>query len=144
MSQGDTYNIDLATRQVEINEWSYNNKMETLFVFQIVFISLLLMSLLFYLKSTGLVGGSFVWYVFLLLVLIVGLIIINRAVYTATTRDGRYWNRRRFADNNSRLSPIPAGQMTDYLTKLQTTYTPTTSGGGTSSDGSCVCPPKTT
>ena len=101
----DTYNIDLATRQIEINEWSYNNKMETLFIFQVVFISLLLMSLLFYLKGTGVVGGSFVTYVFLLLVLIVGLIIINRAVYTATTRDGRHWNRRRFDGDKSRSSP---------------------------------------
>ena len=32
------YNNQLATRQYEINEWSYNNKMDTLFVFQILFV----------------------------------------------------------------------------------------------------------
>lgn len=90
------YNIDLATRQIQINEWAYNDKMETLFAFQLVFISLILLSVLFYFKGEGMLSGYFVWYAFLVLVLIVGLIIIYRAIYTARVRDPKYWSRREF------------------------------------------------
>ena len=35
------YNKDLATRQYEMNEWSYNNKLDTLFVFQLLLLQLI-------------------------------------------------------------------------------------------------------
>jgi len=47
------YNNDLSSRQSEINEWTYHNKMDTLFVFQLVFISLMTVALLMVLSSQG-------------------------------------------------------------------------------------------
>ncbi len=118
----EEYNASLAKRQAEINEWSYHNKMDTLFVMQVLFISLLLLSILFYFKSVGAVSGSFVWYVFIILFLIVGLIIINRAAYTTRLRDGRFWNRRKFEEPRGAAAYIPAGGQ---------------SGGA---GGACKCP----
>ena len=121
---GVQYNIDLATRQVEINEWAYEDKMDTVFVFQIVFMSILFLIILFYLKETGLFPSSFVWYVVVVLAFVVGLIIINRAVYTANRRDKRYWNRRRFNEDNIKESPVRPGDKSylDYLDAVRAKY----------------------
>lgn len=105
----EKYNIDLANRQIEINEWSYQNKMDTLFIFQILFISLLFLSILFYFKGVGLLGGAFVWYVFLILLFVVGVIIISRAMYSANRVDRRAWSKRRFEGDNTTASPLKLG-----------------------------------
>lgn len=91
-----TYNKDLATRQYEINEWSYNNKLDTLFVFQLLFITLLLTAFLFYLQRLGFISMAFVGTLGGILLFVNILIIANRVQYTNKTRDNRYWNRRRF------------------------------------------------
>lgn len=118
------YNADLAERQVEINEWSYNNKMDTLFVFQVLFVSLLFLSILFYLKGAGVIGGAFVWYVFVVLVILVAVLIINRAVYTQSRRDPRFWNRRRFAEDSDKQSPLPRGDasLMDYIDAVRNKF----------------------
>ena len=70
--------------------------MDTLFVFQIMFISLLFVSILMILKASGVVGGPFVWYSLMIVFIIVVIIIINRSMYTTNRRDDVYWNRRNF------------------------------------------------
>lgn len=132
---GEQYNIDLATRQVEINEWAYEDKMDTVFVFQIVFMSLLFLVILFYLKEAGLFPSSFVWYVVVVLAFVVGLIIINRAVYTANRRDKRYWNRRRFNGDNMKESPVRPGDKSylDYIDAVRAKY-----GSKSSCPANCV------
>jgi hypothetical protein len=118
-SKHDQYNIDLATRQIEINEWSYNNKMDTLFVFQIMFISLLFVSILMILKASGVVGGPFVWYSLMIVFIIVVIIIINRSMYTANRRDDVYWNRRNFSDDNRKPSPLGPGASATYINEVK-------------------------
>ncbi len=122
----EEYNIDLATRQIQINEWAYENKMDTLFVFQIVFISILLVTIIFYLKEIGAFPSSFVWYVIFILAIIVGIIIINRAVFTAKRRDRRFWNRRRFEEDQKKASPIGGGDTNhlDYIDAIRAKYGP--------------------
>ena len=71
MDRVQEYNDDLTKRQVQVNEWAYNNKMDTLFVFQIMFISLLFVSILMILKASGVVGGPFVWYSLMIVFIIV-------------------------------------------------------------------------
>ena len=71
------YNTQLANRQIQVNEWSYNNKMDTLFVFQILFMSLLFVGLLLMLKNQGFLADNFVWYSMGVLLLIVIIIIIK-------------------------------------------------------------------
>ena len=90
------FNNQLATRQYEINEWSYNNKMDTLFVFQILFVTLLLAAGLAYLHSMGLLSMTFLGLLVGMLLFVDIAILINRFMYTQKVRDKRYWNRRLF------------------------------------------------
>lgn len=90
------YNNDLATRQYEVNQWSYENKMDTLFVFQLLFVSLAVSALLAYLSKIGLFGNALLGVLCGLLLVIVIIVLIARAIYTAKSRDQRYWNRRQF------------------------------------------------
>ena len=91
-----TYNADLATRQYEVNEWSYNNKRDTLFVFQILFVTLLVCAILTYLHKAGYFGAAFLGMIVGILLFMDVLIIVNRATYTDKTRNRRYWNKKNF------------------------------------------------
>lgn len=90
------YNNQLATRQYEINEWSYNNKMDTLFVFQIMFVTLLLTAALVYLNSLGFLSTTILGLVVGILLFVDIAVLINRFNYTQKVRDKRYWNKRQF------------------------------------------------
>ena len=109
MSETGEYNIELLNRQIEISEWTYNNKMDTVFVFQIIFIALLFVGVLMILNKTGLVGWGFVLYSSIVVGVLVSIIIINRAVYTNSTRDKRHWTRKQFENDNSIDSPLGRG-----------------------------------
>jgi hypothetical protein len=87
---------DNSRRQFEINEWTSNNRRDTLFVFQIIFISILLNTVFLALYRYGITGGAFYTFVTFFILIIMVFIIINRANYTEHTRDKRYWNRRTF------------------------------------------------
>jgi hypothetical protein len=102
------YNIDLLTRQTEINEWTYQNKLETLFVFQLVFIGLSIWALMVFMKNLGLISSTFVVYGVIVLVLLLGLIIFSRLFYTRNRRDARYWNRVHFGEDGRLRSSLPA------------------------------------
>jgi hypothetical protein len=90
------YNNDLANRQYEINQWSYENKMDTLFVFQLLFVSVTLSALFVYLSRMGLFGNALLGLLVGVLLVLVVLTMVVRAMYTARSRDQRYWNRRQF------------------------------------------------
>jgi hypothetical protein len=90
------YNNQLATRQYEINEWSYNNKMDTLFVFQLLFVTLLLSASLVYINRLGFLSMTFVGILVGILLFVDIAILLNRYTYTKKTRDQRYWNKRQF------------------------------------------------
>ena len=120
----EQYNIDLANRQIEINEWSYNNKRDTLYIFQLSFIALIFIAILSALEAQGIIGGAFVSYVIFLTLLVLGIIIINRIFYTDRRRDARYWNRRRFGDDSKQESPLSRGDssLQDYIDAIRRKY----------------------
>jgi hypothetical protein len=124
MPGAEEYNIDLATRQTQVNEWAYHNKMDTLFVFQILFISLLFVAILLVLKGQGLLGGGFVWYSLFIVMLLDVIIIVNRSVYTNTRRDSQMWNRKRFGDDNNKGSPLARGDASyqSYIDSIRSAY----------------------
>lgn len=95
---------DSATRQGEINEWTYNNKMETVFVLQVLFIGLVMISVVFYFNTMGMLTTGFAWYAAVLTTLIVLTIIGTRLYYTTARRDARFWNRRHFEEDRTMLS----------------------------------------
>ena len=88
-SQRDTY-----SRQAEINEWQAQNKMDTLFFLQLLFIFLSVLVVSLYLRQIGVFPGSVVSILSGIGVVLLGLVLWNRASYTSSSRDQRYWNRR--------------------------------------------------
>jgi len=81
-------------RQGEINEWQAQNKLDTFFFLQCLFLYLMVVIILIYLRQGYLIpDSSFYMLVGFLTLLLVGLL-INRAYYTRANRDKRYWNRR--------------------------------------------------
>jgi hypothetical protein len=146
LTDDQKYDADIATRQAEINDWSYNNKMDTLFVFQILFVSILFACILVACKGAGLISSVYIWYSLGIVALIVILTIINRAMYTNYRRDSRYWNKRKFLDDNNRSSPLRADDPT--LQEYNNVINPSGGGGGggggggtgtLGSDGVCKC-----
>jgi len=140
------YNIDLANRQIQVNEWAYNNKTDTLFFFQLLFISLMFVTVLMCVRSLGHLSGEFVWYSIGVLTIINVVIIINRSVYTNTKRDTRTWNKKKFGGDNTMDSPITRGDKNyqAYIDSVRSKYGPTPNSGSGSGSGSgaanCVCP----
>jgi hypothetical protein len=99
-------NVDTSSRVREIKEWYYNNKLDTLFVFQLIFISLCALAVIAYLSKLGFIGGATLGILIGLIVVILVLTIANRAVYTDMLRDKRYWSKR---INGIVGSPLPGG-----------------------------------
>jgi len=130
------YNTDLATRQIQVNDWSYNNKMDTLFVFQVMFMSLLFVGILLILRNQGYIMDNFVWYSMAVILVIDVVIIINRSVYTNTRRDTRFWNKKRFQEDNSRESPLARGDedYQKYIDSIRSAY------GASKSECNCPTP----
>lgn len=132
------YNIDLANRQIEVNEWAYNNKTDTLFFFQLLFISLMFVTVLMCMQAIGQVGRDFVHYSIGVLTIINVVIIINRSVYTEKKRDTRAWNKKRFSGDNTMDSPITRGDKNylSYIDSVRAKYSPPATTGA----AKCVCP----
>lgn len=87
----------LAKRQYEVNEWTSNNKLDTLFIFQMILIALTLTAPMLYLQRIGLIPMTVFVGVTSIFLLAIIFTIVVRAQYTIFTRNTRYWNRRRFA-----------------------------------------------
>jgi len=85
---------DTYTRQGEINEWQAQNKLDTLFFLQILFIFFGLVIVLIFLAQGGMLSNTVMYIIVGILLLIVIGVLWNRAAYTEKSRDKRYWNRR--------------------------------------------------
>jgi len=88
--------LDMTRRQVEINNWYYENKRETLFLLQILMLTLLTVTVGVGLQATGYIsteGANFL----MAFVIIVGAgTWLYRWYYTTRLRDPRYWSQRQF------------------------------------------------
>ena len=99
-------NAATTTRNREIKEWYYNNKLDTLFVFQLIFISICFLAVLAYLIKLGYINSAVFGIVVGINIVVLILLIANRAVYTDILRDKRYWSKR---INGIVGSPLPGG-----------------------------------
>lgn len=86
------YNYDLATRQSEINEYAYQNKLDTLFFLQLLFVSILIVAIFAYLASIDVISYLLVAYVAVLILIIDILIFLTRYAFTSKIRDQNKWN----------------------------------------------------
>jgi len=99
-------NSDTAQRNQEIKEWYYNNKLDTLFVFQLMFISLCVLAAIAFAAKMGFISNTLVGILIGFEVVIMILLISNRAIYTEKVRNKRYWNKRIYGVVGS---PLPGG-----------------------------------
>ena len=95
---------NMAKRQNEINEWEAGNKRDTLFIYQMMLVCLSITIILAYLMSIGLISGTLFYGLVFALLLILIFTIVNRAQYTNSIRDRRFWNKRRFATDTKPIS----------------------------------------
>ncbi len=91
-----TYNTDLGKRQFEINEWAVQNKRDTLFVYQFIFITVLVLAVITGFWKYGMIPTGVFGLLIFVLVFVLGCTIAYRAIYTDQIRNKFYWNRRDF------------------------------------------------
>jgi len=101
-----TEDKNLSGRKYEMNQWSVNNKKDTLFVFSALFILLSFLILLTVLWRMGMLSAGLSGGLALPLIIFFILIVIYRANATNVWRDKRYWNRRTFAGKYGKI-PLP-------------------------------------
>jgi hypothetical protein len=99
-------NAATNTRVREIKEWYYNNKLDTLFVFQLIFISVCFLAVLAFLIKLGFINSAVFGICVGIVIVVMVLLIANRAVYTEKVRDKRYWSKRNYGVVGS---PLPGG-----------------------------------
>jgi hypothetical protein len=99
--------INLLKRQEQINEWEVNNKRETLFVYQQIFIILCASVVLVYLYRTDIIGIVPFLTIEFILVAIIVFTVTYRVQYTDGVRDKQFWNKRYFKKEEPVIVPIP-------------------------------------
>jgi hypothetical protein len=98
----------IANRKYEMNEWSVNNKNDTLFVFSSGFIMLSGLLLITALYRIGMIS-SYLWVALgAPLIIIFILIVVRRAFYTDRLRNKRYWNKQIFPGKNEKTTTMPS------------------------------------
>ena len=100
-------NKDTYGRKNEMNEWTIQNKKDTLFVFSSLFIILSLFILLAVLFKMNLISSAICYITGSVALMIFILIVINRAQYTDLLRNKRYWNKKNFGGKYGTI-PIPS------------------------------------
>ena len=115
-----TQDKQMSGRKTEMNEWSVNNKKDTLFVFSSLFIMLSGLLLITVLWRMGLIS-SYLWVALAApLIIIFILIILNRSQYTDTLRNKQYWNKKSFEGKYGKIPlPICPGAMEGLEKSLQ-------------------------
>ena len=106
-SKAVIHDKQLAGRKSEMNEWTVNNKRDTLFVMSSLFIMLSGLLLLTGLYRMGVVGSTLWIALGIPLLVVFTLIVINRSQYTARLRNKRYWNKQIFEGKYGTI-PLPS------------------------------------
>jgi|UniRef100_A0A6C0DKN6 hypothetical protein len=89
-------NAGLASRQNEINDWSNFNKLDTLYIMQVLFVSLSIVGIMSFLLASNLINQSLFSFVSFSIALVAIMMLIIRWRYTNVRRDGRYWHKAKF------------------------------------------------
>lgn len=103
--QSDTVNeYNFYNRMNKVASYTYSNKMDTIFVFQLTFISLLVFIVLYYFAKNNIISFTLVWGVSIILGLVVVFVFINRLLVYSKIRDQRDWSRINFGDGTVKSS----------------------------------------
>jgi uncharacterized membrane protein len=107
MRTGEISN-DSLQRQRQVNEWSYQEKMEILFMLQLSFLLLMVLVITSSLAKIGMISGSISILIGVAAVLIVGFIWLFRYSFTRNIRDRKQWNRRYFSGDYTKAPTVSA------------------------------------
>jgi hypothetical protein len=99
------YNDDLTRRQVEINNWYFENKRETLFVLQLVLLVMLFATIILTAVAQGWLGETAGDYLLMFVIVIGGGVWLYRWYFTKNVRDPVLWNRRKFNQDGAFAQP---------------------------------------
>ena len=105
------YNKNTNNRKYEMNEWTINNKKDTLFVLSSLFIGISVFLLLTILLHMHIISTGVWAFIGAITVIIFILIVVNRAQYTDLLRNKHYWSKKRFQGENNKIisiCPTPA------------------------------------
>ncbi len=120
---------EVTRRQFEINEFHYNNKLETLFFLQLFFIAVLIMAIIIYFNRRGVLTTAMTGILTAILAAVLVIVAISRYFYTSRTRDRRLWNRRYFqseAEPRPDLINVCPGAPSATTINLNALFTPDT------------------
>jgi len=98
---------NMASRKNEMNEWTVQNKDDTLFVFSALFITISVLLLLTVLLRMHIIPASLWVGIGLPFIIIFILIVVNRSQYTDILRNKRYWNKKIFDGKYGKI-PLPS------------------------------------
>jgi hypothetical protein len=101
--------LNMTRRQVEINNWYYENKRETLFVLQLVLLVMLTVVIVLAMSSYGWINEAGANYLIGFVIVVGSGTWLYRWYYTAKIRDPMYWSRRYF-DRDGKVAG-PSGQI---------------------------------
>lgn len=96
-------------RMNQIGDYTYQNRMDTVFVFQLLFIGVAVIIGLFYLKSINIITPFFVYPMTILITIIILFIFINRIVLTNNIRSKTNWFQLNFGDGSISPSDYVSG-----------------------------------
>jgi hypothetical protein len=99
------YNLDLTRRQAEINNWYYENKRETLFVLQLILLTMLAVVVVLGVTAKGWITQDGADYLMAFVIIVGAGTWMYRWYYTANIRDARYWSQRKFEQDGKYVDP---------------------------------------
>ena len=108
MSSSNQISTDSLTRQRQINEWSYEEKMQTLFMMQLVFLVLLVLVASAALSSAGIITSSIGMLIGVVAFAFIVVIWVYRYAYTRNIRDKVQWNKRHFSGDYAKAPTVSA------------------------------------
>jgi predicted RND superfamily exporter protein len=103
ITQNITEDKNLAKRKYEMNEWSVQNKKETLFIYSMFLILISGIVLLSALLNMGIISSSLFSMLVIPFIIIFLFVVIYRARLTSVYRNKRYWNRRQFDEKTGKF-----------------------------------------
>jgi hypothetical protein len=101
------HDTSMAGRKHEMNEWTANNKGDTLFVFSSLFIMLAGLLLITVLWKMGTISAALWVAMAFPIILVFVLIVVRRSQYTDVLRNKRFWNKQIFEGQGKKI-PTPS------------------------------------
>jgi len=106
MKAEDRANIDSMTRQIAINEWEYKYKLEMLFILQVIFIGLMVITIAAILSKYGFFPFKVVIIIGVVVAIVDLGVVIFRSRYTKNVRDQDSWSKRHFKGDGSETPAV--------------------------------------